>query len=536
MAAMFYGYLSDYLSGTQLNLFARVTALSSILLLSACSAESHDDNNKVANNHAENSNNTELSSAEIKSPPVSASELKPGGDTTTSIQPFPAFDKVAENLPDDLKADFFAGKALAEQPWVKAPTITTARDGLGPLYNARACLACHIRGGKGRLPDDSNSAVFNAFLRLSIPAESPDDIDPRIGVIPEPVYGEQLQGQSIALHHQLRASDPQQIHAKGDVSPEAYVYVNWHSKTITYADGSQTEIRWPEADIRYLSYGPLHENTQISLRNAPAIHGMGLIEAIPQQAIDRLADPDDSNQDGISGRVNRVWDAVSGKTVPGRFGLKANRPNMDMVVASAFANDIGISNPLFPSQPCTAAQAVCNQQIHGTSNNEFELPAELLALVTEFSRNLAVPERRDANDPEVLNGRDLFYQSGCHLCHQPSFITRDSTAGTSQNNTHLLNQTIWPYSDFLLHDMGDGLADKRPDFLATGNEWRTPPLWGTGLSQRVNGSNSFLHDGRARSVEEAILWHGGEASGALQNFLQMDKSSRMALIRFVESL
>lgn len=458
------------------------------------------------------------------------SELQPGGGTTTGLVPFPAFDKPATNLPDHLKADFFAGRALAEQPWVKAPTITDARDGLGPVYNARACLACHIRGGKGRLPDDNQSPLFNAFVRVSLPAGD-QTIDPAIGVIPEPVYGDQLQGQSIALLHQVRQATPEEITAAGDVAPEAYVYINWTTHTYTYPDKHQTELRKPSLDIRNLGYGPLHKDTLFSLRNAPSIHGMGLLERIAQSDIDAFADPDDSNHDGISGRVNMVWDAVSGQTVPGRFGLKANRPNMEMVVASAFANDVGISNPLFPRQPCSSAQVTCLKQANGNNEDGFELPAHLLALVTGFSRNLAVPQRRNADDADVLAGREWFYASGCAACHRPHYKTLDDA-----QSPHLSGQDIWPYTDLLLHDMGSELADNRPDFAASGQEWRTPPLWGVGLLPQINGSNNLLHDGRARSVEEAILWHGGEAAMARQAFVELNKEQRTALVRFVESL
>ncbi|WP_430460125.1 di-heme oxidoredictase family protein [Thalassolituus sp. LLYu03] len=460
-----------------------------------------------------------------------ASERQPGGATTVSVMPFPAFDKVVPNLPADAKADFFAGRALADQPWVKAPTTTTASDGLGPVYNARTCLACHIRGGKGRLPDDNHTPLFNAFLRVSLPARAATDVNPAIGVIPEPTYGDQLQGQSVALLHQLRSATPEAIAASGDVPPEAYVYVIWQEHTVTYPDGQTVTLRKPLPDIRHLGYGPLHPDTLFSLRNAPAIHGMGLLEGIAQADLNALADPDDANGDGISGRVNQVWDARTQRTVPGRFGLKANRPTMDMVVASAFANDVGISNELFPAGPCAPAQSRCLSQANGNDDEGVELPAHLLALVTEFSRNLGVPERRQAAAPEVQAGRTLFYQTGCQACHHPDYITADDP-----QRPHLSGQHIWPYTDLLLHDMGDDLADGRPDFAASGREWRTPPLWGVGLLGQVNGSNSLLHDGRARSVEEAVLWHGGEAAAARQRFMQLEQSQRSALLRFVESL
>lgn len=463
-------------------------------------------------------------------PALNASEHLPGGIGSSAIMPFPSYEKPVTNLPARAKADFYAGKALAHQPWVKAPTATTARDGLGPLYNARTCLACHINGGRGTVPADNSTPLFNAFLRLSLPGS-----DPVAGVIPEPVYGDQLQSQSTALSHQLRSSQ-NDLASPDDVAPEGYVYLNWQTRAFTYPDGQHAELRWPEADIRNLGYGPLHEHTLFSLRVAPPIHGMGLLELIDQADIDALADEHDRNQDGISGRVNQVWDVELQKTVPGRFGLKANRPTMAMVVAGAFANDVGISNPLFPAQPCTDAQTICLQQVtgndeQGKDQQGTELPHTLLQLVINFNRNLAVPERRNADHPEVIAGRSLFYQSGCAACHQPSFVT-----GESSEFPHLSQQVIWPYSDLLLHDMGEELADQRPDYAAGGREWRTPPLWGLGLSQQINGSTTLLHDGRARSVEEAILWHGGEALRARQTFVNLPAEERKALLRFVQSL
>ncbi len=495
---------------------------SAVLSLSACQP-------------AAPSANTAKEATQSAVPALSDSERLPGGIGSSAIMPFASYEKPVTNLPFSAKADFFAGKALAHQPWVKAPTATTARDGLGPLYNARTCLACHINGGRGTVPADNNTPLFNAFLRLSLPGS-----DPVAGVIPEPVYGDQLQSQSTALSHQLRSSQNDLVRPD-EVAPEAYVYLNWQTRWFTYPDGQQIELRWPEADIRNLGYGPLHEHTLFSLRVAPPIHGMGLLELIDQADIDALADEHDRNQDGISGRVNQVWDVEQHKTVPGRFGLKANRPTMAMVVAGAFANDVGISNPLFPAQPCTDSQTICLQQATGNDkqgNDEqgndqqgTELPQKLLQLVINFNRNLAVPQRRDADHPDVLAGRSLFYQSGCAGCHQPSFVT-----GESSEFPHLSQQVIWPYSDLLLHDMGEELADQRPDYAAGGREWRTPPLWGLGLSQQVNGSTTLLHDGRARSVEEAIVWHGGEALGARQTFVNLPAEERKALIRFVQSL
>lgn len=471
--------------------------------------------------------------AVIEVPSVDASESRPGGDTTVSILPFPQLDKVIPNLPQDERPDFFAGRALAEQPWVKAPTITDTRDGLGPIYNARSCLACHVRGGKGVAPDSSDSPMISSFVRLSLPGAMPRDEQgiSREGVIPEPTYGDQLQTQSVSIYHQLRQMPPQDMAAKGEVPPEAYAYLNWIEFEFIYPDGKTVSLRKPELDIRDPGYGDFHPDTLFSIRNAPTIHGMGLLELIPEARLLALADPEDANQDGISGRANRVWDAVTGEMQMGRFGHKANRPNIDMIVASAFANDIGISNPLFPKQPCSMKQSLCMTQVNGNDENGVEMPYHLLDLVTDFARRLAVPQRRNASEPEVLAGRSLFYESGCSSCHQP-----DYTTGQHADRPELSNQRIWPYTDLLLHDMGSGLADGRSDFEATGSEWRTPPLWGAGLLKKVNGIQVYLHDGRARTIEEAILWHGGEAEQAKSHFVQLDQSQREQLIKFVNSL
>lgn len=458
-------------------------------------------------------------------PAVSPLETLPGGEGSVSFRPRPSFMLPVANLPEAAKPVFHAGRALAHQPWIKAPTATTARDGLGPIYNARTCLACHINGGRGTMPVDGKQNLVSAFLRLSIPGK-----DKRNGAVPEPVYGDQIQSQSVALYHQLRHL--KMARNEAEVAPEAYIFVDWRISRFTYPDGASVELRSPSVRLENLGYGPLHPDTRMSLRNAPPMHGMGLLEMIPQRAIDALADPGDQNGDGISGRVNRVWNLETRQTEAGRFGLKANRPNLKVVTASAFQGDVGITNPLFPQQPCTTAQTICRKTPNGNDSPEdVELPAHLLDLVTDFTRNIGVPKRRDPTGSGVLEGRALFHAAGCAACHHPSFTT-----GNSEAFPHLSQQTIWPYTDLLLHDMGPGLADGRADFEASGSEWRTPPLWGLGLNQAVNGSNNLLHDGRARSVEEAILWHGGEAEQAKDRFSDLSARQRAALITFVESL
>ncbi len=283
-------------------------------------------------------------------PAFSETEAFPGGEGSVSTVPFPSFMQPAANLAKSERRHFHAGKALAHQPWVKAPTITTARDGLGPIYNARTCLACHINGGRGNMPDDGKSMLFSSFVRLSLPGKSEVH-----GVIPEPVYGDQLQAQSVALFHQLRhrmKRDPE----SEEVRPEAYTFIDWQSNTFTYPDANKVELRYPKIRITELGYGPLHPDTLMGILNAPPLHGVGLLELIKQEDISKHADPDDTDQDGISGRINHVWNPETNTTEPGRFGLKANRSNLRIVTAAAFTGDVGITNPIFPAQPCPADQ------------------------------------------------------------------------------------------------------------------------------------------------------------------------------------
>ena len=460
-------------------------------------------------------------------PSLKPEEQLPGGKTTVATTPFVSFELPAANIPTDLKPDFHAGKALANQPWVKAPTVTTMRDGLGPLYNARTCLMCHIKGGKGFVPDSGEIPVLSSLVRLSIPGNA----SKHEGVVPHPVYGDQVQGQSTSLAHQLRHSQKDNDKLKHDIAPEAYVFIDWQISEFRYPDGNRVTLRKPQLRFEKLGYGELGDNAMTSLRVAPAIHGMGLLELIPQQDIDALVDVDDKNNDGISGRINHVWDIEKKQTVAGRFGLKSNKASIKMQVAGAFNGDVGITTTLFPNQPCSPNQQACLNAPTGNDVQNVELADDLLDLVVNFNRNLAPVARRNANDPQVLKGREYFYQAGCHQCHNPSFVTAES-----EERPHLGNQTIWPYTDLLIHDMGPELADGRPDFEASGSEWRTAPLWGVGVLEQVNGSKALLHDGRAQTIEEAILWHGGEAEAVKSRFVQFEAAQREALIAFVKSL
>lgn len=457
---------------------------------------------------------------------TAAYEALPGGAATVRARTTAdAFSDPSGNIGFDRELDFRVGNGLFRKLWVSAPSSTLASDGLGPLYNARACQSCHIKDGRGHVPGGPGDDAVSMFLRVSITAppdmattEAMAEIADYLTTLPDPVYGGQLQDFGTAGH------------------PAEYrLDVTWDEIEVPLSDGEMATLRRPTWRAADLGYGPLHPQAMLSPRVAPQMIGLGLLEAIPAADILALADPEDADSDGISGRPNIVWSVEFGQPVLGRFGYKAGMPTIREQSAAAFAGDIGISTPLFPDLwgDCTAAQANCRAAIHGGDPGQggFEVDAEGLDLVTFYSRNLGVPARRAPDDPQVLAGRAVFYDMGCAACHRPSFVTHRLEGQPEQSF-----QLIWPYTDMLLHDMGEGLADHRPEGRATGTEWRTAPLWGIGLTEQVSGHAQFLHDGRARSLLEAILWHGGEAQAARDRVVTMPTEDRAALIRFLETL
>ena len=439
-------------------------------------------------------------------------EALSGGHASVAQADHNAFSLPSANLTPVRRLDFSVGNSFFRAPWVIAPSTTTARDGLGPLFNTNACQNCHIKDGRGHPPAADAASAVSMLLRLSIPAGPGQEAQlQRHGVIAEPTYGGQLQDMAIPGH-----------------APEGRIRLEWQTHRITLADGSEVELRQPKLQLSDLGYGPLHPQTQFSLRIAPPMIGLGLLEAIADADLLALADPDDSNGDGISGRANQVWYDARGQSVIGRFGWKAGQPTLNQQNAHAFAGDMGLTTSLLPADDCTSAQGACQQMPNGGSP---EVSDNILASVLFYSRNLAVPQRRQVDAPQVLKGKALFHQAGCASCHTPKFITRADAA-----EPELAGQTIRPYSDLLLHDMGPGLADQRPEFLASGQEWRTPPLWGIGLTQQVSGHTQFLHDGRARNLLEAIFWHGGEAQAARDAVSHFSRDEREALLAFLNSL
>lgn len=414
-------------------------------------------------------------------------------------------------MPMTRRLDFSVGNSFFRNPWVIAPSSTNARDGLGPLFNTNACQNCHIKDGRGHPPEPDAINQVSMLVRLSIPPKNDADADTlhRLGNVPDPIYGLQLQDFAVAP-----------LHAEGQVR------VSYREFPVILADGLIVQLREPKLEIIDMTYGPLHPQIQMSARIAPPMIGLGLLAAIPPEEVLLGEDPDDRNGDGISGQANRVWDASGEVTVLGRFGWKAGQPNLSQQNAAAFHGDMGITSGLFAKDNCPASAEICRQLDGGQP----ELSREIQTQVDFYSANLAVPMRRDTQDPTVQLGWQVFNEAGCAACHTPTWVTGPSP------HDWLSAQTIHPFSDLLLHDMGPGLADNRGEFLADGREWRTPPLWGLGLAEAVAGEAFFLHDGRARSPLEAILWHGGEAQASREAVRTLTTTRREALLAFLNSL
>jgi len=445
--------------------------------------------------------------------------LQAGATTSIEEPDRKAFSHFSANLARDRQMDFRLGNALFRKLWVAAPSSTQASDGLGPFYNARSCEQCHKEDGRGMPPDGGKAGTM--FLRLARGAETEAEkasvADLTVRNFADPVYGSQLQDKAIP-----------------GVLAEGQMQVRYAPLPFPFPDGTVVELRKPDYSVTDLRYGSLDARTTLSARVAPQMIGLGLIEAIPEAQIRALADPDDADGDGISGKLQRVRD-LDGNERIGLFGWKAENATIRDQAAHAFAGDLGISTPAVdrPYGDCTAAQADCLDLMTGEQAKlgAGEAPDPILDLVTHYSRHLAVPARRESGFPDVLDGKKLFYSSGCISCHQPKFVT-----AADAPDKEFRSQLIWPYSDFLLHDMGEDLADGQPVGGATGREWRTPPLWGIGLTSTVTRKAFYLHDGRARTLEEAILWHGGEAEKARNAYTMLPRVDRELLIKFLESL
>ena len=424
----------------------------------------------------------------------------PGGEATTPLNNELSFASPAPTLSDVERASFEIGETFFDEPWLPAPSDAGDRDGLGPLFNADSCAACHVLDGRGTAPSSGGLEAPGLILMARSDAT---------GLTPHPWYGSQIQDRALT-----------------GIEPEGRVIVEHSIIEGQFADGTRYELRAPRYRIGEPAHG-VPADIVLSPRLAPIVAGAGLIEAIPEASILALADPDDADRDGISGRPNMVSDPTGGSPAVGRFGWKAAIPTVRAQVASAFRDDIGITTPDLPEQPCTPEQLACLAAPNGGSP---ELTDERLAFVVQYAQTLAIPERRELDEPHVIAGADLFARLGCDSCHTPTFITGDHPIEA------LSGQRITPFSDFLLHDMGPLLADGFASGNARPTEWRTAPLWGIGLAVEVNGRTGFMHDGRARTLEEAVLWHGGEAAPSKTGYEQLDAADRARVIAFLESL
>ena len=410
-----------------------------------------------------------------------------------------ALNRPIPGLNDARKKNFRAGSGLFRQAWVIGPSLDHPEfEGLGPLYNRLSCIACHVKNGRGAAPGDEGGPARATVLRLSLPGA-----DPNGGPPPHPVYGGQLNPEGVP-----------------GVPGEGRAIVAYEMFETTLGDGVKIPMRRPRLSVENLAYGPLGTETRMSARLAPPVSGLGLLEAVPEEII--LA-----GQEVSGGRPNYVHDVARGARALGRFGLKANQPSLEQQIASAFAEDIGISSRLYPGDNCSTAETLCQEAAQ--TGKPLELTDAQLNATLEYVRGLAPPARRDAAEARVKQGEALFSALGCANCHRETL-----TLGTFA--PALSGAQIHPYTDLLLHDMGADLADGREDYLAGPRDWRTPPLWGLGLVGKFGDGANYLHDGRARTLTEAILWHGGEAQPASQAFRAISGPERAALLAFLSSL
>lgn len=456
-------------------------------------------------------------------PPYDQAERHAGGQTTVARSAARSLLEPAANLDLLRQEPFLIGRALFRDPWVTAPASTSARDGLGPLFNASSCVTCHRLGGRGDGAETGTELAMGMVARL-IPAE-PDARS-------DPIYGNQLQTRGVDLgpHGTLAAADAGR---SGNLAVgEARITVSYTSLAGHYADGTPYRLRRPSYSVSELSYGDLDPDSRLTVRLAPPLIGVGLLEAVPDSELRALADPDDADGDGISGRIAEVADPATGGRVTARFGHKADKPDLPSQIATALRDDIGITSSRRPEQPCTMSQIACLTAPSGAGPQPgVEIADDLFDALVYFTRLTAVPAAAPL-DAQGQRGRRHFYRAGCSACHVPALRT-GKVAGLPE----LSEQRIWPYSDLLLHDLGDGLADPaRGDGSADPAEWRTPPLWGIGLTERYARRAAYLHDGRAGTLEEAILWHGGEAQSAREQFRALSLAERDALISFLRSL
>jgi CxxC motif-containing protein (DUF1111 family) len=406
-----------------------------------------------------------------------------------------AFSQPLPGLEAEQSLAFRRGASLFRQAWLIGPSEDHPElVGLGPLYNRLSCIACHVKNGRGAAPDAENGLARHMVVRLSVEGSGAHG-----GPRAHPAYGAQLNPEGVS-----------------GVAGEGRAVVAYDDETVVLEDGERVTLHRPKLAFRHLAYGDIGADVLTSVRNAPPVFGLGLLEAVPEAEI--LAG---------KGKPNYVFDLEAHGLRLGRFGLKANQPTLKQQIANAFAEDIGVTSSLFPQENCASNQTDC--LIAGAKKPD--LSDAQLGVVTTYIRSLAIPARRGEDNPSIIAGEAQFRALGCASCHRETL-----TVGDFAEAPWLKGADIHPYTDLLLHDMGDGLADGRADFDAGPRDWRTPPLWGLGLAGKGGDGAHYLHDARARTLTEAILWHGGEAQSSAEAFRRLAKQERDALLAFLDSL
>lgn len=464
-----------------------------------------------------------------------------GGNATVNFTNASAFSKPSATMTDPERIrEFNIGDDFFENPWVEKKASTERRDGLGPLFNNDACQDCHIRDGRGHAPIVSNEEDGTNFSSMLIRASrSIISDDARLA----------MENGTLANVGDSSVGGQLQQDAIFGITKEALLRVSYTPVTVTFTDGHEVTLRKPQWHLtsNYADQGyDFDADTVFSARVAPPMIGLGLLALIDEADILNNEDMNDTNQDGISGKANRVQDHLTQQIALGRFGWKAGQPTLRQQAAGAFLGDMGLTSEIFSTENCLLHQDDCLASPNGngdsTEDYDFEVDTDVLDFIELYSHNLAVPARRNAYAEIVQQGKALFMNAGCASCH----VERYQTV-TSSEHPELSAQTIFPYTDLLLHDMGDDLADFTIDnssvsdtvlveYQANAREWRTPPLWGLGLTHAVDPEATFLHDGRAQTIMEAVLWHGGEASAAKNTVLTFDSDERNALIAFLSDL
>jgi len=411
-----------------------------------------------------------------------------------------AFTKPYSNLSNTDIDTLMLGKSFFKIPWILAPGATTARDGLGPLYNANTCISCHPNNAVGSVYNKKNISR-SMVVRLSLPNSKENTIYVKNGFTPEPNYGAQLA-----------------INGTHSVPYEGKLHISYNNKYITYDDGQSVVLKQPTYTLVDLNYGPLHKDTIISVRKAPALIGLGLLEQISKEEILKNEDINDENKDGISGVANYVYSIKNKAFTLGRYTYKASAPSVTHQIAAAFVNDMGLTSTYFPNDNCTQTQEACLSA--PKAMHKIDVPTLRLEAISFYLEHLKVPYVKKTNP----QGKRIFNSLGCTSCHLPSLTTASG-------------EIIKPFTDLLLHDMGEGLSDGRSEFKASGREWRTAPLWGINSLQKAIGKKvDYLHDGRASSLEEAILWHDGEAKNSKDAFKKLNEKNRQYLLEYLKEL